>query len=290
LVNKIAKSLRTESKTVGIVAVDPTSPFSGGAVLGDRIRMRDLSGDDGIFIRSMASRGSLGGLSRTTGEVAKVLDAYGFDVVIIETVGAGQSEVEIAKTAHTTLVIQAPGMGDDIQAIKAGILEIADILVVNKADRPGAENTVRALQMMQRLSNNSSTISRQQPPFWRYRKEIKLVSMNRELGLKESDCWEVPIIKTNSIDGTGVSESVAAINAHRTYLDDSGQYHLREATRIGQQFELVLRDALVGDLLNRISVTQLDQMLERVIAREIDPYSAVDTLIETATNKPPDFS
>ncbi|MBN1316294.1 MAG: methylmalonyl Co-A mutase-associated GTPase MeaB [Anaerolineales bacterium] len=286
LVNEIAKQLRKEDRTVGIIAVDPTSPFSGGAVLGDRIRMRDLAGDDGIFIRSMASRGSLGGLARTTGEIVKILDAFGFDIVIVETVGAGQSEVEIAKTAHTTLVIQAPGMGDDIQAIKAGILEIADILIVNKADRPGAENTVRALQMMQRLSKNGSTINRQQAPFWRYREEIRLESINKKTtSNNDIISWEPPILQTNSIDGTGIVEVSASIHAHRSYLDETGLFRVREATRIGQQFEILLRDALVGDLLKRISVGKLDKMLERVIAREIDPYSAVDELIDEAAKK-----
>ncbi|HSM57131.1 MAG TPA: methylmalonyl Co-A mutase-associated GTPase MeaB, partial [Candidatus Sulfomarinibacteraceae bacterium] len=148
LVNELAKALRERELQVGIVAVDPSSPFTGGALLGDRIRMRDLSGDPGIFIRSMAARGSLGGLARATAAVLKVLDAAGFDVILIETVGAGQAEVDIAHTAHTVLVVEAPGMGDDIQSIKAGILEIADLLIVNKADRSGARATVTALKAM----------------------------------------------------------------------------------------------------------------------------------------------
>src|SRR5512142_282437 len=148
LVNRLAVFFRSQNERVAVVAVDPSSPFSGGAVLGDRIRMRDLSGDPGVFIRSMATRGNLGGLATTTSDVVRVLDAAGFDLILIETVGAGQSEVDIARTAHTTLVIEAPGLGDDVQAIKAGILEIADILVINKADRPGVENTARALRAM----------------------------------------------------------------------------------------------------------------------------------------------
>ncbi len=153
LVNALARCIRHPAdgslpRKVGIVAVDPSSPFTGGALLGDRVRMRDLAGDPGVFIRSMASRGALGGLARTTAEVVQVLDAAGFDLILIETVGVGQDEVEIARLAHTTLVVEAPGLGDDIQAIKAGILEIADILVVNKADQPGAENTERALRAM----------------------------------------------------------------------------------------------------------------------------------------------
>jgi len=153
LVNQLALHFRGEGKRVAILAVDPSSPFTGGAVLGDRVRMRDLAGDAGVFIRSMATRGSLGGLAQATAAMAQVFDAAGFDVVIIETVGAGQSEVDIARLAHTTIVVEAPGMGDDIQAIKAGILEIADVLVVNKADRPGVENTERALRSMLELAH-----------------------------------------------------------------------------------------------------------------------------------------
>src|SRR5262245_55127195 len=156
LVNALTKVLREQGKTVAIVAVDPTSPFSGGAILGDRIRMNDLSGDKGVFIRSMATRGSLGGVASATRDVVRVLDAAGFDYVLVETVGAGQSEVDIVRTAYTTLVIEAPGLGDDVQAIKAGILEIADILVVNKADRSGADQTVRSLKAMLELGHPSA--------------------------------------------------------------------------------------------------------------------------------------
>ncbi len=153
LVNQLALHYRRQEKRVAIVAIDPSSPFTGGAVLGDRVRMRDLAGDAGVFIRSMASRGSLGGLAQATAGVVQVFDAAGFDVVLIETVGAGQSEVDIARLAHTTLVVEAPGLGDDIQAIKAGILEIADILVINKADRPGADSAERALRSMLDLAH-----------------------------------------------------------------------------------------------------------------------------------------
>ncbi|HVO70181.1 MAG TPA: methylmalonyl Co-A mutase-associated GTPase MeaB, partial [Aggregatilineaceae bacterium] len=158
LVNALTRTLRARDHTVAIVAVDPTSPFSGGAVLGDRIRMGDLAGDRGVFIRSMANRGSLGGLAATTGDVISVLDAAGFDYMLIETVGAGQSEIDIARTAYTTIVVDAPGLGDDVQAIKAGILEIADIIVVNKADRPGVQNTVRALRAMLDLGHRLQAV------------------------------------------------------------------------------------------------------------------------------------
>src|SRR5215207_5348881 len=163
LVNQLAlyyRKDRTSRKKVAIIAVDPSSPFTGGAVLGDRVRMRDLSGDNGVFIRSMATRGSLGGLAQTTASLAQVFDAAGFDIIIIETVGAGQSEVDVARLAHTTIVVEAPGMGDDIQAIKAGILEIADILVINKADRPGVENTERALRSTLELAHPTKRVFR----------------------------------------------------------------------------------------------------------------------------------
>ncbi len=161
LVNQLALYYRrNEDKKIAIIAVDPSSPFTGGAVLGDRVRMRDLSGDNGIFIRSMAARGSVGGIAQTTASIAQVFDAAGFDIVIIETVGAGQSEVDVARLAHTTIVVEAPGLGDDIQAIKAGILEIADILVINKADRPGVENTERALRSTLELAHPTKRVFR----------------------------------------------------------------------------------------------------------------------------------
>src|SRR5829696_4615486 len=161
LVNQLALYYRkNENKKIAIIAVDPSSPFTGGAVLGDRVRMRDLSGDSGIFIRSMASRGSVGGIAQSTASLVQVFDAAGFDIIVIETVGAGQSEVDVARLAHTTIVVEAPGMGDDIQAIKAGILEIADILVINKADRPGVENTERALRSTLELAHPTKRIFR----------------------------------------------------------------------------------------------------------------------------------
>ncbi len=280
LTNEMAKEFRRSGETVGIVAIDPTSPFSGGALLGDRIRMRDLSGDSGIFIRSMASRGSLGGLARATGGVVKLLDAAGYHIVMVETVGAGQAEVDIAKASHTTIVVQAPGMGDDIQAIKAGILEIADVFAVNKADRPGAESTVKALQMMQRLGN-SDHLARE-----RHHGEFL------NLGLREqatSDSyparnstelsWDVPIQPTVATRGKGVAEVVASVRAHREYLIESGEWHLREAARVEIEFAVLLRDALLSDLLEKAPADYLGSVFERLVAREIDPYSAVAELV-----------
>jgi LAO/AO transport system kinase len=206
LVNELAKVLRTQDTTVGIVAVDPSSPFTGGALLGDRVRMRDLAGDPGIFIRSMATRGSLGGLARATSDAVKVLDAVGFSVVLVETVGAGQAEVDIARTAHTTVVVEAPGLGDEVQALKAGLLEIADVLVVNKADRPGAAQAARVLEMV--IGRNAS-----------------------HEGVGE-DGWRPPILQAIALDGTGVPEVLEAVAAHREHLHASGLWAIREQARV----------------------------------------------------------
>src|SRR5215207_246504 len=198
LVNQLALYYRKhEDKKIAIIAVDPSSPFTGGAVLGDRVRMRDLSGDHGIFIRSMASRGSLGGIARTTASLVQVFDAAGFDIIIIETVGAGQSEVDVARLAHTTIVVEAPGMGDDIQAIKAGILEIADILVINKADRPGVENTERALRSNLELAHPTKRVFRHHGK-----------SMDISAPSTEPDIWIPSIVKTVATEGKGIDELI----------------------------------------------------------------------------------
>src|SRR4026208_2518424 len=196
LVNQLALSYRKNDpsrKKVAIVAVDPSSPFTGGAVLGDRVRMRDLSGDEGVFIRSMASRGSLGGIAQKTASVVQVFDAAGYEIIIIETVGAGQSEVDIARLAHTTVVVEAPGLGDDIQAIKAGILEIADVLVINKSDRPGVENTERALRTALGLAHPTKRV---------YRHHGQTMSIDAPE--TDSKIWIPPINKTIATDGTGI--------------------------------------------------------------------------------------
>ena len=202
LVNAVAKVYRQQGKTVGIVAVDPTSPFTGGALLGDRVRMRDLSGDPGIFIRSMATRGSLGGLARATADVILALDAAGFERVLVETVGVGQAEVEIASTAHTTIVVEAPGMGDEVQAIKAGVLEIADVFAVNKADREGSDRTVMALRMMLGIAPE----------------EVRGISHHGQLLTIETPsrqravAWEPPIIKTVALQDQGILELLSLIH------------------------------------------------------------------------------
>lgn len=272
VVNALARTLRAQNRTVGIVAVDPTSPFSGGAVLGDRIRMIDLAGDRGVFIRSMANRGSLGGLAAATGDVVRVLDAAGFDIVLIETVGAGQSEVDIARTAYTTIVVDAPGLGDDVQAIKAGILEIADILVVNKADRPGAENTVRALRAMLDLGHRLRSAGHHGP----------LLEQNAAPPEPELDLWNVPILKTIATEKSGLDELVDAIERHRAYLQESGLFEERARERV--QFELAtrLREELLARLLDERSPAAVADVIERILARQIDPGSAVRELLDGA--------
>lgn len=278
LVNELAKVYRRGSgqparspKMVGIIAVDPTSPFSGGAILGDRIRMRELSGDPGVFIRSMATRGSLGGLARATADAIKVLDAAGYQVVFVETVGAGQAEVDIAKTAHTTIVVQAPGLGDDIQAIKAGILEIADIFTVNKADREGADNAVMALQMMLDLDHASRPTLHH---------GVVMESVGQVSNLSHEQGWRPPILKTVALHGQGIEAVVGAIEAHLVYLKESQTFYRRERERIESELHHILQQELMRRLLSRVGERELAELIERIGRREIDPYSAARGLIE----------
>jgi LAO/AO transport system kinase len=270
VVNALAKTLRKRGFTVGIIAIDPTSPFSGGAVLGDRIRMTDLSGDRGVFIRSMANRGSLGGLAAATGDVARVLDAAGFNFVLIETVGAGQSEVDIARTAYTSIVVDAPGMGDDVQAIKAGILEIADILVINKADRPGVENTLRALRAMLELGHRMRTVN--------HHGQQMLVPESVPIE-PEYDFWQVPILKTVATEHEGIEDLADAIERHRAYLNDSGMIQDRQRHRVEAELADRLRDELLARLMATRSPEVVSDVIRRMVARELDPGSAARELL-----------
>lgn len=275
LVNALAKAYRAREIRVGIIAVDPTSPFSGGALLGDRIRMRDLAGDPGVFIRSMASRGNLGGLARATADVVKVLDAAGYQTVLVETVGAGQSEVEVARTAHTTLVIEAPGLGDDIQAIKAGVLEIADILVVNKADREGAEQTRRALQMMLDLGGA------QDVQHHGHHGHLGQTMTSREPAAPpEVQKWRPPIFMTVAVRNQGVDELVQGIAHHLTHLHESGEWAKREWLRAASELDHLLRDTLLAQMLQNIGQDVFEETVERIVNRELDTHTAVDTLLK----------
>ncbi|HKJ27090.1 MAG TPA: methylmalonyl Co-A mutase-associated GTPase MeaB [Anaerolineales bacterium] len=272
LVNQIAAHYRHSPedgspKKVAIVAVDPSSPFSGGAVLGDRIRMKDLTGDPGVFIRSMASRGSLGGLAKTTAGLVQAFDAAGFEIILIETVGAGQAEVEIARLAHTTLVIEAPGLGDDIQAIKAGILEIADILVVNKADRPGIDQTERALKNMLQLAHPGRRV------FQHYGKPIK------QNNYEDEPVWLPPIQRTIATEGKGVPELIGLIANHKAHLTNTGDLARRERARLTAELDLRIEEALVARWQDSLSDGKYSQILAQVIAREISPQQAVQKLL-----------
>ncbi len=256
LVSKLALEYRERDMRVGIIAVDPTSPFTGGAILGDRIRMSEVVLDPGVFIRSLSTRGALGGLSRATFDAAMILDAYGCDVVMIETVGAGQSEVDIVRVAHTTAVINVPGSGDDIQAIKAGILEIGDVFIVNKADRPGVERIVGELEAMLSLDED-----------WRHHDG------------DDDGYWKRPILVTKARDGDGIGEVVSSFESHREFLDRTGTRKAVEE----QRFENIIREMLgdlIIDLMERaVSREELETLVADVAARKIDKMDAVERLM-----------
>ena len=245
----IAKEYRKRGKTVGIVAIDPTSPYSGGAILGDRIRMMDLMGDDGIFIRSMATRGSLGGLSQKAGDAVKLMDAFGMDVIIVETVGVGQSEVDIVKTADTTMVVVIPGMGDDIQAIKAGILEIGDLITINKADREGTDKLNIEMEMMLELN-------------------------------PEHVQWRPPINRTIASRGEGIEEVVNSIEEHHKYLVDSGKLAEIRKKRIKSEITDMI-NVRVNRYIDKnvVRTAAVDETVTKLQSRELDPYSVVDGIV-----------
>jgi LAO/AO transport system kinase len=269
LVNQLALYYRKSSdKKVAIVAVDPSSPFTGGAVLGDRVRMRDLSGDPGVFIRSMATRGSLGGIAQKTASLVQVFDAAGYEIIIIETVGAGQSEVDVARLAHTTLVVEAPGLGDEIQAIKAGILEIADVLVINKADRPGVENTERALRSTLELAHPTKRV---------FRHHGKDMSISAPA--TDSTLWIPPIVKTVATEGKGIDELAAAIAKHAEHLRQSGDWAARDRARLGSEMEALLQEALMDRFLENIEQENYEEIIKKVVNRNISPHEAVRSLL-----------
>jgi LAO/AO transport system kinase len=249
LVSRLAAEYRRSFDRVAIVAVDPSSPFTGGAILGDRIRMRDRFLDEGVFIRSMASRGHAGGLARATRRVVNVLDALGTGIVIVETVGVGQEEVDVVRVADTVCLVTVPGLGDDIQAIKAGVLEIADVLVVNKADKPGADEAARDLTQMLTLGQGRTQ-------------------------------WKPPILRTSAQDGSGIDELVRAIEAHAEWARSSGELEARRAGAAREEVEALLREALVKRLEDRIGQQRVSEAVARVAKREVDPYRAVEELLK----------
>ena len=276
LVNALAKQLRLlqGEPRVAIIAVDPTSPFTGGAILGDRVRMLDLQGDPGIFIRSMASRGALGGLATQTEALSQVFDAAGYDFILIETVGAGQSEVDIVNLAHTTIVVDVPGLGDDIQSIKAGILEIADILVVNKGDRPGADQSLRYLKSMIDMGYRPLASSAGKHSLADSFDQEKS-SQNEEV----RDLWLPPVLKTTAREFTGIEELVTEILKHQEFLKTSGRWQLKEAWTLREIVRKRIEAILVHDFFCQLPKGLLDLTMGDVIARKVSPSSAVEQLL-----------
>lgn len=254
LVTALARAIRAGGRTVGVVAVDPSSPFTGGAILGDRIRMGELVGDPGVFIRSMASRGALGGLARATLDAVDLLDAAGFDLVLIETVGVGQDEVDIVRVADTTVVVSAPGLGDDIQAIKAGVLEIADLHVVSKADRPDANKTVTELKQMLML------------------------------GLTHGASWRVPVIATSAETGEGIEALLGDIDKHRAHLASDGLLAERKR-RSAEARTLKIAEELVRRHYASKRDAATESLIDQVSARELDPHSAARRLLGTLNSE-----
>ena len=250
LVDQLAAAYRRQQKRVGIVAIDPTSPFTGGAILGDRIRMNRHADDEGVFIRSLATRGYLGGISHSTGDVVNVMDAMGMEVIIVETVGVGQDEIDIVRMAHTTVVVMVPGLGDDIQAIKAGILEIGDLFVVNKADRDGADRTVRELSTM------------------------------LEMGSRKEGEWSPKVLRTEACRGRGIDELVAEFEAHRQYLFDSGDINRFLEEKNTKIFLDLLKERLFRQVYGHIHVNgRFREIVAAINSRQLDPYSAVDSVL-----------
>ena len=248
LVDQLAKHYRTENRTVGIIAVDPTSPYTGGAILGDRIRMQDHFSDPGIYIRSMATRGALGGLARATADVAMVLDASGRDIVMIETVGVGQDEVDVVRVADVTVVILVPGMGDDVQTIKAGIMEIADIFVINKSDREGAERVEREIRALQSLA-------------------------------VRADNWTPPIVKTVATEGKGATELAAAIHEYESYLRHENLLLQRRIQNWETRLLDMLRDTLLARARAAVSDGELSRLATEIAEHKRDPYSVIETVV-----------
>jgi LAO/AO transport system kinase len=277
LVNELAIKFNDQGKTVGIIAVDPSSPFTGGSILGDRVRMTDIVNREGVFVRSMATRGTLGGLAQATSTAIRVLDAAGFEIILIETVGAGQAEIDIASVAHTVLVVEAPGSGDEVQSIKAGILEIADILVVNKADRTSALRTVRSLEMMLQLG---------QPMTAPHHAPLQTGSSP----LLEKDAiglgpWQVPVMQTIAISGEGIDDLVDKIISHRDYLNETGEILRKEIQRSSREIERLLQNQFILRIQRLVKAEQRDQLVTAVAKREMDPYSAAEQLLELAKDQ-----
>ncbi len=274
LVNQIAKAYRRQQKTVAVLSVDPTSPFTGGALLGDRIRLFDLAGDPGVFVRSMATRGSLGGLARAAADATRVFDAAGFEIILVETVGVGQAEVEIACLAHSVIVVETPGFGDEVQAIKAGVLEIADVFVVNKADREGADRTIAALKMMLELGNGAGVKTRF------YRADFSSAAGPDPPLVDAAAGGQPPVCRTVATTGEGIEAVVEALARHRAYGLATGLWQYQERRRSLLEIRQILQDRLLANCMARLSPGQVNGILDRVVSRQVDPYTAAEALLQ----------
>jgi len=254
LIEKMVREYRRKGKTVGVVAVDPSSPFTGGAFLGDRIRMQELSTDEGVFIRSMATRNYAGGIAKATKDAVKILDAAGKDIILVETVGAGQSEVEIIKVAQSIVVIHAPGLGDDIQAIKAGLMEIADIFVVNKADRENADKAAMDIQAMLQLNNKKTA-------------------------------WKPPILKTTALTGEGVSQLIEKLEEHRNFLEKEEERR-KSLSRAEAELVEAIKEKIVNVVINELKKEEkFEDLLHKILDKKIDPASAAEKLLHGKLKK-----
>jgi LAO/AO transport system kinase len=267
LVTALTAAIRRTGRKVAIVAIDPSSPFSGGSILGDRIRMGEIAGDPGVFVRSMATRGALGGLARGALEAVDVLDAAGFDVVIIETVGVGQDEVEVARAAHTTVVVSAPGLGDDIQAIKAGILEVADVHAVSKCDRPDANRTIADLKNMLALSVGPGT-----------RYGVRLASKAGAAPGNDA-AWRPPVIATSSVRGEGIDDLLAAVDRHFASLRETGELDARR-THIAERRMLAAGEDILRARFARHRDGRVFTLLDAVRTRRLSPHAAALRLLD----------
>lgn len=281
LVDKLIECHRKRGAKVGVLAVDPTSPYSGGAILGDRIRMQRHFLDEQVFIRSLATRGHLGGLSRSAGDVIRVMDAWGCDVIILETVGVGQDELEVARLAHTTVVVMAPGGGDDIQAIKAGILEVADVFAVNKSDRDGADATVRDLEGMLALTDTLARAGAKHSGH-----SAAMMRMVNSASAQDGQGWTPEVIKTVAVKNDGLEPLVDACERHRNYLFDTDAGERRRQQRRVDELDNIFRDLLLTQVQTRLGDAWAD-VAEEVGGRNADPYQSAQDLVARALGGEP---
>lgn len=277
LTDRLIEALRVTGKTVGVLCVDPSSPYTGGAILGDRIRMTRHTSDAGVFIRSVATRGHLGGLSRSARDMVRVLDAAGFDVILVETVGVGQDELEITRTAHTTLVVMAPGLGDEVQAIKAGLLETADVFAVNKADRDGADATVRDLELMIALGTEALVAAGKRRGHVVHG-GVKVDALPGAAS-KSSEAWTPPIQKCVATRGEGIEGLLAALDRHHEWVGSTEAGRARRRARLVEEVRESLRETLI-DAATAALASELDEAAAAVDARTLDPYTATERLLD----------